>query len=176
MYKRQLIRLLVIGIFIQSAAGICFSQEDSNKPFYLGGIQVNEPDHKAWAKALKRNSLNTVAVTVYAKQGDWNTSNLWFNKEEKAVVSEIKAAKKEGLEVILILRVALDHKFEKNKFLWHGMIMPTSKTELEQWFIKYEKFVTKWAKLAEELNVDVFGIGSETVSYTHLTLPTICSV
>ncbi len=158
---KSLIRLLVIGIFIQSAAGICFSQEDSNKPFYLGGIQVNEPDHQVWAKALKRNSLNTVAVTVYAKQGNWNTSNIWFNKEEQAVISEIKAAKKEELEVILILRVALDHKFEKNKFLWHGMIMPTSKNELEQWFVKYKKFVNKWAKIAEELNVDVFGIGSE---------------
>lgn len=54
--------------------------------FLLGGIQVNEPDHQIWVDALERSGFNTVAITVYAKQGDWDSTNLWFEEEEPWVV------------------------------------------------------------------------------------------
>jgi len=149
----------------------------ANSDFYLGGIAVNEPDHHDWARSLKSAGMNTVEVTVYAKQGDWDSDNLWYEEEEPYVVSEIRAAKEEGLKVVLILRVALDHAFERNKFLWHGMIMPKNDALLGSWFGKYEAFALKWAKIATAEGVDVLGIGSEmrilTQSVQRAGLPDI---
>ena len=138
---------------------------DNQPDFYLGGIQVNEPDNKVWVQTLKKVGMNTVSVTVYAKQGDWDSDNLWFDEKNEGVVNEIRVAKEEGLAVVLILRVALDHAFERNKFLWHGMIMPKT-NQLDSWFNKYSKFVKQWAEIAEDENIDVFVIGSEMNALT----------
>ena len=134
--------------------------------FYVGGIQVNEPNNQTWIQNLKAAEMNTVAVTVYAYQGDWDSDNLWFDVENTGVVEEIRAAKAGGLRVVLILRVALDHAFDRNTFLWHGLIMPRTDEQLASWFEKYTKFVTQWAKIAEAEGVDVLGIGSELNSLT----------
>ena len=115
--------------------------------FMLGGIQVNEPDYERWTSTIKDVGMNTVEVTVYAKQGPWDSDLIWWEDTEPAVINEIVAAKKAGLKVVLILRIALDHYFKENKFLWHGMIAPRNDYLLESWFNKYEKFVTKWGKL-----------------------------
>ena len=135
-------------------------------PFYLGGIQVNEPDVKEWVQGLKKADMNTVEVTVYAKQGDWDSDNLWFDETNEWVIQEIREAKAQNLHVALILRVALDHAFERNDFLWHGLIMPKTAADLESWFAKYSDFVTKWAAIAQQEEVDVLGIGSEMNSLT----------
>ncbi len=139
-------------------------------PFLLGGIQVNEPDHGAWMRALERAEMNTVAVTVYAKQGDWDTSNLWFEDEEPWVLAEIRAAKAAGLEVVLVLRVALDHAFSRNKFFWHGMIQPRTTADLTEWFWRYRRFTAHWAAIAEDEGVDVLAVASELNALTN-TLP-----
>lgn len=135
----------------------------------LGGIQVNEPDHDVWMQSLKDAGLNTVSVTVYAKQGDWDTPNLWFDIEDEYVVREIQTAKKHGLRVVLILRVALDHAYERNHFLWHGMIAPQGDSAVHHWFNSYSAFVAQWADIAEETGVDVLAIGSEMNALTATT-------
>ena len=134
--------------------------------FYLGGIQVNEPDRGAWLEGLEAAGFNTVAVTAYAMQGDWDSDTLWFEPPDPGVVGEIRAARERGLHVVLILRVALDHAFERNKFLWHGMIVPRDEETLGAWFAAYSRFVTAWAVVAEEEDVDLLGIGSELNSMT----------
>ena len=139
-------------------------------PFLLGGIQVDEPDHVAWTDGLLRARMNTVSVTVYAHQGDWDGDNLWFNEEEPAVLDEIRAARAAGLEVVLILRVALDHAFPRNEFLWHGMILPSSDERIDSWFERYRRFVVRWAAVAEAEGVGVLGIGSE-MNALDATLP-----
>lgn len=146
------------------------SQKQDSTFFYLGGIQVNEPNHEIWVNTLKNIGMNTVEVTVYAKQGDWDSDNLWWEEEEPYVVQEIQAAKKAGLKVVLILRVYLDSAFPRNKFLWHGMIMPQTDSLRASWFEKYTRFVNKWSKIAEEEKVDVLGVGSEMRILTQ-TLP-----
>lgn len=140
---------------------VCGCHFFSQPTFYLGGIQVNEPDHEHWVESLKAAQMNTVAVTVYAHQGDWNSANLWFDKSNQSVIDEIRTAKKHSLQVVLIMRVALDHAFEENKFLWHGMIQPKDDATRAEWFRRYQNFVLHWAEVAEEEGVDVFGIGSE---------------
>jgi hypothetical protein len=136
----------------------------------VGGIQVNEPDHAAWLAALERAGLNTVAVTVYAKQGDWDSANLWWEEEEPWVVAEIRAAEERGLRTVLILRVALDHAFERNKFFWHGMIQPATEAEIDEWFTRYRRFAGRWAAIAEAEGVDVLAVASELNALTN-TVP-----
>ena len=114
--------------------------------------------------------MNTVAVTVYAKQGDWDSTNLWWEQEEPWVIAEARAARRRGLDVVLVLRVALDHAFERNKFFWHGMIMPDSDQALDLWFDRYSDYVLKWARIADEEGIDVLAIGSELNSLTN-TVP-----
>jgi hypothetical protein len=133
----------------------------SEPTFFVGGIQVHEADHEHWARTLAGAGLNTVAVTVYAKQGLWNKAHLWWEDDEPAVLDEIRAARSAGLHVVLILRVAVDHAFEENRFIWHGMIMPDSHDEIRAWFDRYTRFVVKWARIAEHEGVDVLGVGSE---------------
>ena len=119
------------------------AQPSSRQPFLLGGIQVNEPDDARWFQALLDTKMNSVAVTVYAKQGDWDSDNLWHDDDESGLTKEIRGAKARGLRVVLILRVALDHAFPRNRFLWHGLIMPKSDELLDSWFAKYRSFVNK---------------------------------
>jgi hypothetical protein len=156
-----ILAVLLVGI------GLFLALRSTGPVFYLGGIQVNEPDHDAWVRALAQSKMNTVAVTVYAKQGDWDSTNLWWEDEEPWVISETRAAKRAGLDVVLVLRVALDHAFERNKFFWHGMIMPSSSDDLNEWFDRYGDYVLKWARIAEDEGIDVLAIGSELNSLTN---------
>lgn len=128
---------------------------------FIGGIQVNEPDMEEWVSALDAAGMNTVEVTVYARNGDWDSKWMKFEEEEPAVIREIRAAKRHNLKVVLVLRMALDHYYPANKFLWHGMIFPVERSDLDEWFNSYQAYVNKWSEIAEEEGVDVLVIGSE---------------
>ena len=157
-------KLIIVGILLIAGWAVWRSGQPD---FLLGGIQVNEPDHYAWVEALDESGFNTVAITVYAKQGDWDSANLWFEEEEPWVVGEAIVAQEKGLHVVLVLRVALDHAFERNKFFWHGMIMPSTDREVDEWFDKYEAFVARWARIAQDVGIDVLAVGSELNSLTN---------
>ncbi len=159
-------KILLAGLFLLAIKLLFWAQPTVAEPFYLGGIQVNEPNTEQWIQALKAADMNTVQVTVYAHQGDWDTDNIWFDAKNDGVVEEIRQAKAAGLHVVLILRVALDHAFEKNRFLWHGLIMPRTDEQLASWFQKYTQFVTTWATIAEQEGVDILGIASEMNALT----------
>ncbi len=135
-------------------------------PFLLGGIQVNEADHRHWTSSLRASGMNTVEATVYAFQGDWDSDHLWWNDEEPAVLAEIRQARAAGLHVVLVLRVALDHAFEKNRFLWHGQIIPDTPDGIDSWFEQYTRFALKWAAIAEAEGVSVLALGSEMKELT----------
>lgn len=154
-------RINWLGCLILLLIGDACQTEEARDPFFLGGIQVNEPDQKEWTSTLKEVGMNTVSVTVYARQGIWNGDNLWWNPEELNIINEIRAAKEQGMKVVLIPRILLDHYFDENSFLWHGMTMPRSDTLLNNWFDWYTVFVNTWAKICEEEKVDVMAIGSE---------------
>lgn len=149
-----------------AAAVVSAALWPSRPPFLLGGIQVNEPDHEHWFAALADAGMNTVSVTVYAKQGEWDADHLWWEEREEAVLEEIRGAKARGFHVVLIPRVALDHAFEKNRFLWHGMIWPRTAADLASWFDRYGAFVDQWARIAAEESVDLLALGSELNSLT----------
>ncbi|NIM00474.1 MAG: hypothetical protein GTN89_06295 [Acidobacteria bacterium] len=158
-----------LRVLFLSAA--CVSPAPAEEPsFLLGGIQVNEPDHRHWTASLQVSGMNTVEATVYAFQGNWDTDHLWWNDEEPAVLDEIRQARAAGLHVVLVLRVALDHAFEKNRFLWHGQIIPDTPERIDSWFEQYTRFALKWAAIAEAEGVSVLALGSEMKELTA-TLP-----
>lgn len=128
--------------------------------FMLGGIQVNEADLDGWLDALAGAGMNTVAVTDYAHQGDWDSESLWWDPNP-GLLAEIRGAKARGMRVVLVLRVALDRAFPRNRFLWHGMIMPETEAQLQHWFSRYQAFVRHWAEIAEAEGIDALMIGSE---------------
>ena len=41
-----------------------FPMTGSSRSFYLGGIQVNEPDHQKWIQTLKQEQMNTISDQV----------------------------------------------------------------------------------------------------------------
>lgn len=129
---------------------------------WVGGIPVREIEESYWAESVTRAGLNTVAATVYAHQGDWDSDDLrWDTAEEPGLVRQIRAAKQAGLRVVLILRVSLNHAYPRNRHLWHGMILPRDEARLDRWFVRYTDFVAHFARMAEAEGVDMLGIGSE---------------
>lgn len=134
-----------------------------SSPFYLGGIHVKVYQMDNWLNTLKDIGMNTVEVTVYGKQWHWDTDSLTFDEDKdiEGQLDEIRAAKKKGLKVVVVLRVQLQHWIEKNRFLWHGMILPKNDSLLLSWFEKYTAYNLKWAKICEKEGVDVMAIGSE---------------
>jgi Glycoside Hydrolase Family 113 len=163
-------RKLVLLAVSAALAAAWWAVARLSPPFLLGGIQVNEADPARWVTALGDAGMNAVAVTVYARQGDWDSANLWFADDEPGVVNEVREARRAGLDVVLVLRVALDHAFPRNKFYWHGMIVPRTETELDAWFERYRRFVLRWAEIAEREGITVLAIGSEMNSMTN-TVP-----
>jgi hypothetical protein len=142
------------------------AQESDDTTFYIGGIQVGEYDQLRWTTAMEAAEMNTVEVTVYARQGDWDSDALWFEEEDTGAINQIRQAKKAQLKVVLILRVALDHAYDRNKFIWHGMILPKTDKDLRSWFRKYRGFVKKWSKIAKEEGIEVLVVGSELNALT----------
>ncbi len=161
------IAMLIVALALVASSG---SAATERRPFLLGGIQLNEDDHERWAASLIQAGMNAVEVTVYAHQGAWHSPELWFADEEPSVLAEIRAARRNGLQVVLILRVALDHNDPANRFLWHGLIHPRTEAQLAEWFRRYTAFVVKWARIAEAESALVVGVASE-MSSLEATLP-----
>ena len=141
---------------------------ESSDDFMLGGIEVNESDQDKWASTLKHIGMNTVSITVYARQVYWHSDTLYKDSiEEARAIHQIKAAKSNGLNVVFIPRIMLENHLTDNRFLWHGLIYPKNDVLLLSWFEEYTKFVTHWAKICDELDVDLFALGSEMRTLTQ---------
>lgn len=140
----------------------------SNDDFMLGGIQMNEPDQERWTETLEHIGMNTVSITVYAKQWYWHNDTLYTGLiDEESVIKEIKSAKSKNLNVVFIPRVMLDSYFSDNRFLWHGLISLENDSLLQKWFEAYTSYITHWAKICNELDVDMFALGSELRTLTQ---------
>ena len=167
--KINILFIFIILLFIG-----CGNQEvgdyfkKSNDDFMLGGIQMNEPDQDRWTGTLKHIGMNTVSITVYGRQ--WYWKNDYFIPDTTAwqhVKNEIKVAKEQGLKVVLIPRVMMEHYFPENRFIWHGLIYPENDSLLLNWFDEYTEFMTYWGKVSEELDVDMLALGSELRTLTQ---------
>ncbi|HFA51461.1 MAG TPA: hypothetical protein ENJ95_20805 [Bacteroidetes bacterium] len=167
LFSTFILVLLTAFVFFKNEKGAVINYgKKTDSPFYLGGIQVNEVNLDNWVQTLNRVGMNTVEVTVYINQGNWDGDNTWWSENEKWVIEEIRAAKKEGLNVVLILRTSLHDAYPRNKFLWHGMILPKSNALIRNWFFNYKKFALKWAEICQQEGVEIMSIGSEMNAMT----------
>ncbi len=148
-----------------AAVGRVARPQSVELPTFFAGIQVNEPDHDRWAAALVAQGFDAVQVTLYARQQEWDGATMYWDREAPWVVSEIRAARRAGLRVILVMRVALEHGLPENRHLWHGMIWPRQEL-VPDWFAAYGEFVRWGAALATAEQVDLFAIGNELNSMT----------
>lgn len=148
------------AVGIEGRAGTKHRDSAAESTFSLGGIQVHEASLDGWFDNLAHAGMNTVAVTDYARQGEWDTASLRWDPNPE-VLAEIRGAKARGMRVVLVLRVHLEEDFPRNRFLWHGMIMPQGDDQVREWFARYETFVRHWAEIAEREGIDTLMIGSE---------------
>ena len=116
--------------------------EALDRPFLVGGVQLNESDLDHWVNTVKNWGMNTVVVLVNARHTEWYDPYLWFKVEDlEGVRMEIRKAKAAGLNVVLKMHVTLDNYWPANKFLWHGMIAPLDKERQLLWFDNYRNYV-----------------------------------
>ncbi|MEM6853728.1 MAG: hypothetical protein AAF593_04895 [Planctomycetota bacterium] len=154
---RRTLHLLLLLMLVSPAAHA--------EPFMLGGIQINEPDQAVWAQHLADNGFNTMHITVYARQGVWHADDLQVKPVDDGTIQKIRAAHAAGLRVALILRIDLDHAHPENRFLWHGLVLP-SPDHLDAWFERYAGFVLQWAEVCAAEGVELLGLGSEMNAIT----------
>lgn len=138
-------------------------------PAMGGGIQVGEVDNHRWARFVEGAGLDTVQVTLYAKQRRWDGHRLEFGHDAwvklPGLREEVAEAQKRGLKVMLVLRVELDLGEPANRHLWHGMIWPTDDA-LAAWFESYRAFARWGAERAAEIGADALLVGHEMNSMT----------
>ncbi len=162
--------LVAAAVLLLSCSGTSVGKWDHLRDdLYVGGIEVNEPDKNVWHGALEEEGLDTISMTVYARHQAWNGAEFTSDADPAVLTDEISAAKKRGLKIVLILRVALEHALEENLFYWHGMIHPKSDQQIEQWFESYGEYVLDFAEMAEAQGIDVLGLGSELNSLSSTT-------
>jgi hypothetical protein len=169
-YESMLPSYLESAVFEEWQSDSLSAEATTSDSFLLGGIQVNEANADYWTNRLQKVGMNTVSVTVYARQKSWRTGELDFEPADTTILEEIRMAKKKGLKVVLILRVYLDWYWPENRFFWHGMIFPETEGDLADWFFHYGLFVSYWSDLAEREGVDVLAVGSE-LNNLAATLP-----
>lgn len=143
---------------------------DSRRPVppLFGGVHVNEADHDAWAVAVRAAGLDSVQVSLYARQRAWDGAGLTWERDSPWVVSELRAARRAGLRTVLVLRLALEHGLPENRHLWHGMIWPRDDA-VGAWFERYREFARQAAAMAAREGVDLLAIGNELSSLTSTT-------
>ncbi len=151
----------LIALLAVTAAFTSPSAAADDKTFLLGGIQINEADQAAWCESLVAAGYNTLHVTTYAIQGDWDSDDLHVDPVDEGTLHKIRAARAAGLNVALILRLHTDHGYERNRFLWHGLVWPRNEATLDAWFAKYRAYILQWAEVAQAEGVTLLGIGSE---------------
>ncbi len=140
-------------------------------PPMAGGIHINEPDLVAYGTALKAAGLDSLQVTAYARQMEWDGAAVDLEKQDpQEVTFQLDAAEEAGLKSALVLRTYLEHGVAKNRHLWHGMIWPSDQ-DLDAWFDSYRDYALWGARLAKEHGADLLVLANELNSMTSTLLP-----
>ncbi|RLE56087.1 MAG: hypothetical protein DRJ40_06690 [Thermoprotei archaeon] len=99
---------------------------------------------------------NYVALVVYLHQYDRYSCTVEIDESQDLGLRKmVEVAHNLGLKVMLVLFLLVDDG------TWRGFIKPS---DVEEWFRSYKRAVLHYAKLAQELGVEVLCIGSELES------------
>lgn len=132
---------------------IVFSQEKIKGIWY---IDLSSKPYKNTSgedlKRIKETGANYIFLLANLSQENYKSNNLSLPEYQEGLKKVIKLAKETDLKVSLTMfLLCRDGK-------WRGEISPEN---IELWFKNYERCVIYYAKLAQNLKVDIFCIGSE---------------
>jgi hypothetical protein len=108
-----------------------------------------------------------ISLTPFGRMDDLGSTEILHDFEieiernERLIAATTRAAHDLGLRVALIPHVYV------MSGEWRGRIDPGDADAVEQWFAAYERFLARFARLAEKEGVDLFSIGVEFVSTTN---------
>ncbi len=111
---------------------------------------------------------NWIALTPFGRMDDLDSTDIQHDFEipieqnEKMLLEAAAQAKAAGLRVALIPHIyVMSGK-------WRGEIDPGIDERFTAWFDSYERFIMRFAALAEEMGADLFSIGVEFGSSTNI--------
>jgi hypothetical protein len=150
---------------------------------YCPDVSFDSEDARKSLDKLKLTGANSVAIVVTEYQDYANSSNgiypiysnfphddyyLYITETEDAIKSIIEYAHKIGISVLL--KPHIDVSKENNFNIWRGMIGQSfSQKEWDNWFVHYEAFILKYAKLAALTNSEMFSVSCELIAASHQT-------
>jgi hypothetical protein len=108
-----------------------------------------------------------VSLTPFGRMDDLDSTDVLLDFEIPVDENERMIKKAAAQARALGLKVAIIPHIYVMSGRWRGEIDPGSDDRLEEWFLSYERFMTRWAALAEELRADLFSIGVEFKSTTN---------
>ncbi|MGB2601611.1 MAG: discoidin domain-containing protein [Candidatus Omnitrophota bacterium] len=111
---------------------------------------------------LKEIGFDTIAIMVPAYQKELDSKEIFTNDHpggdtptDKALVHAIKTCHRIGLRVLL--KPHVDPRTDEARI----NIMPS-----DEWFDSYEKFVVRYARMAQEHGVEIYSVGTELEATT----------
>ena len=136
-----------------------FQRPTFMKGMNYAGFQTNvfsSPESDQAIADLAGIQANWVAVNVFWYQKDKHDTQIHANAQKTAsdasVMHLIRQIRSNGMKVMLKPMVdSLDET-------WRGQFEPRN---LESWFSSYESFILHYARMAQELGVELFCIGCE---------------
>ncbi len=116
---------------------------------------------------LKKLNANWVAIVPYGfgRRGKtelkYNLEWQWWGERFEGVKHSIKLAKAQGLKVMLKPQIYIPGS-------WPGAIRFESDSDWQCWEEQYQHFILDFAKIAQNLDVELFCIGTEFANSTKL--------
>jgi hypothetical protein len=132
------------------------------------GVGYGTPASAEALDELARLGCNWVSVTPFGRQWDLRHTQIQMDFEQpfaqnrEAVRRVVAQAHARGLRVLIVPHLWIDVPG-----LWRGEIDPGSEERWQAWFQSYTRFVTAWARVAEESGADMLSIGVEMKSSTQ---------
>lgn len=108
-----------------------------------------------------------ISLTPFGRMDDIDSTDIehYFEipveENERMITRAAAQARALGLKVAIIPHIYV------MSGRWRGEINPGGDENLEQWFLSYEKFMVRWASVAEEIGADLFSVGVEFKSTTN---------
>ena len=158
------------------------------------GPRYSEDLNESSFEEIKNTNANWVSITpeVILNRATLqlrpDTENHWWGQKIEGSVAAIKMAKKAGLKVMLKPQVILDNishssglfsnlitlKDQGDEIVidksdgasWRGEISPDTEGDWLTWETSYTDYILRLATIAEDLEVDLFCIGTELKSST----------
>lgn len=188
-FYRQSVKSLICILILLTVCQLAFTQSKMNGisfngPRYQADLKANSFEE---IKELKANWIAFVPETILNRSTlklRPDSENHWWGKTIEGSVQAIKMAKSAGLRVMLKPQMVLDNITYPSSGLfselikledqggkivsdksdgasWRGDFSPDNEADWQTWEDSYSKYILRLAIIAEDLDVDVFCLGTE---------------